>query len=160
MQDTKEKSSEPQPAAERRFGQAFPEFTQEEIARLTGYLTLRHFTKGEVVWKQNDPSEYLGFLVSGALVVKREGRFPGKNIILAMLETGSLFGEMAVAATTGQHSVTLSAAEEAEAYVLSADKAGQLFDQEPLLSIKLLKKIIVVCGLRLQHTGLRLVELL
>ncbi|MCK9293698.1 MAG: cyclic nucleotide-binding domain-containing protein [Desulfobulbaceae bacterium] len=129
------------------------------MEQLITYLEPRHFARGEIVWQQGDPMDYMGFLVDGGLVVKREGRFPGKNIILAILEKGSLFGEMAVAASH-QHSVTISAVEETLAYVLSFANAQRLFQKEPVLSIKLLKKIVVVCGLRLQYTGSRLAELL
>ncbi|MBU0909219.1 MAG: cyclic nucleotide-binding domain-containing protein [Proteobacteria bacterium] len=137
----------------------FPEFTENEVERLICYLELRRYAPGTILWKQGDPMKFMGLLVEGKLVVKREGRFPGKNIILAILEKGSLFGEMAVAASH-QHSVTISAVEETQAYVLSFDNAQKLFQKEPALSIKLLKKIVVVCGLRLQHTGSRLAELL
>lgn len=158
MQGTQGKAPESQ-TAQRQLQQAFPDFTEKEIAQLISYLELRHFSRGETVWQQGDPMEYMGLLVAGGLVVKREGRFPGKNIILAILEKGSLFGEMAVAASH-KHSVTIAAMEATQAYVLNSEKARQLFEQQPALAIKLLKKIVVVCGLRLQHTGSRLAELL
>jgi len=158
MQGAQAKTAE-SPTAQRRFHQVFPEFTENEMEQLSSYLELRLFAQGEIVWQQGDPMDYMGFLVAGGLVIKREGRFQGKNIILAILEKGSLFGEMAVAASH-QHSVTISALEETQAYVLSFANAQKLFQKEPVLSIKLLKKIVVVCGLRLQHTGSRLAELL
>jgi len=158
MQGAQDKASKSQ-ADKRQFHNLFPEFTENEVERLICYLELRRYAPGTILWKQGDPMKFMGLLVEGKLVVKREGRFPGKNIILAILEKGSLFGEMAVAASH-QHSVTISAVEETQAYVLSFDNAQKLFQKEPALSIKLLKKIVVVCGLRLQHTGSRLAELL
>lgn len=158
MQDTREKASASQ-ISSRQFHEVFPDFTENEVDTLFCYLELRQYLQGAVVWQQGDPMEFMGFLVNGRLVVKREGRFPGKHIILAILEKGSLFGEMAVVATH-QHSVTISAVEETRSCVLSFDNAQQLFQKEPVLSIKLLKKIVVVSGLRLQHTGSRLAELL
>jgi CRP-like cAMP-binding protein len=158
MQAAQQKTSESQ-TAQRQFHKVFPEFTENEVERLVCHLEPRHYAQGAIVWQQGDPMEFMGFLVEGRLVIKREGRFPGKNIILAILEKGSLFGEMAVAASH-PHSVTISAVEETRAYVLSFAEAQKLFQEEPVLSIKLLKKIVVVCGLRLQHTGSRLAELL
>lgn len=158
MQGAQEKASESQ-LSRRQFQEVFSDFTENEIDTLYCYLEARNYLPGAIVWQQGDPMEFMGFLVSGRLVVKREGRFPGKHIILAILETGSLFGEMAVAASH-KHSVTISAVEDTQACVLSADNARQLFQKESALSIKLLKKIVVVSGLRLQHTGARLAELL
>jgi CRP-like cAMP-binding protein len=158
MQGEQEKASESQ-ISHRQFQEVFPDFTENEVDKLFCYLERRCYSQGAIVWKQGDPMEFMGFLVEGKLVVKRQGRFPGKNIILAILEKASLFGEMAVAASH-QHSVTISAVEETQAYVLSFDNAQKIFQKEPVLSIKLLKKIVVVCGLRLQHTGSRLAELL
>lgn len=158
MHGVQENTSE-SPASLRQFQEVFPDYTTNEIDKLFCYLELRRYSVGETVWKQADPMEYMGFLVAGRLVVKRQGRFPGKNIILAILEKASMFGEMSVAASH-QHSVTISALEETQAYVLSFDNAQKLFQKEPALAIKLLKKIVVICGLRLQHSGSRLAELL
>jgi len=158
MQGAQGKTSEPQ-ISRRKFQDAFSDFTETEVDKLLSYLEILHYSQGEIVLNQGAPMEFMGFLLEGRLVVKREGRFPGKNIILAVLEKGSLFGEMAVV-TSHQHSVTISAVEETQVFALSHENAAKLFQKEPDLSIKLLKKILVVCGLRLQHTGSRLAELL
>jgi CRP/FNR family transcriptional regulator, cyclic AMP receptor protein len=142
-----------------KFQVIFPDFADGELKTLFSYFELRHYAAGETVWQEGDPMEFMGFLLDGKFVVKREGRFVGKYIILAVLEKGALFGEMSVAALQ-RHSVTLAAVEKTETCILPHNKAQELFRKEPLLSIKLLKKIVVVAGLRLQHTGARLAELL
>jgi CRP-like cAMP-binding protein len=147
------------PQALQQFQAVFADFAGSEVKTLFPYLELRHYAADSIVWQQGDPMAFMGFLLSGTFVVKREGRFPGKYIILAVLEKGALFGEMAVAALQ-RHSVTLAAVEHAAAYILTHDNAQRFFRQEPLLAIKLLQKIVVVTGLRLQHTGARLAELL
>lgn len=158
MHGAQEKASG-SPISPRKFQEAFSDFSEREVDKLFCHLELRNYSPGTIVWNQGAPMEFMGFLVEGRLVVKREGRFPGKNIILAVLEKGSLFGEMAVVASN-HHSVTISAVEETQAFVLSSVNAEKLFQAEPALSIKLLKKIIIVCSLRLQYTGARLAELL
>ena len=157
MADILHKAADPE--ALHKFQAAFPDFAESEIKTLFSYLEPRHYPAGTGVWQQGDPMEFMGFLLDGRFVVKREGRFPGKQIILAVLEKGSLFGEMSVAALQ-PHSVTLVAVDETAACILTHDKAQQFLQHEPLLAIKLLKKIVVVASLRLQHTGSRLAELL
>lgn len=142
-----------------KFHEILPEFTKDEFEKFILYLEKRHYAPGMVLWKQGDPAEFMGFLLEGRLVIKREGRFQGKNIILATLEKGSLFGEMASVISL-RHTITLSVLEETEAYILTFVSAQRLFREEPVLSVKLLKKIVAVCGLRLQHTGARLAEIL
>lgn len=142
-----------------KFHEILPELSKEEIEKFFSFLEERRYSSGTVLWKQGDPTGYMGLLVEGRLIVKREGRFQGKNIILASLEKGSLFGEMSIVASS-KHSITLSALENSETYILSYDNAQRLFRDEPALAIKLLKRIIVVTALRLQYTGARLAEIL
>jgi len=157
MADILDQAADPQ--VFQQFQAAFSDFTEGEIKTLFSFLEPRQYAAGTSVWQQGDPMAFMGFLLDGRFVVKREGRFPGKQIILAVLEKGSLFGEMSVAALQ-PHSVTLVAVDETTACILTHDNARQFFQNEPLLAIKLLQKIVMVAGLRLQHTGSRLAELL
>lgn len=157
MADRLDQAADPQ--ALQQFQAAFPDFTESESKTLFSFLEPRQYAAGTSVWQQGDPMEFMGFLLSGRFVVKREGRFPGKQIILAVLEKGALFGEMSVAVQQ-HHSVTLVAVEKTATCILTHDNARQFFQNEPLLAIKLLQKIVMVAGLRLQHTGSRLAELL
>jgi CRP-like cAMP-binding protein len=101
----------------------------------------------------------MGFLLQGKLLVKREGRFPGKLILLAILEKGTFFGETAISPLQC-HTATLTAAVHSQAGILTREKMQELFEQEPALGVKFLKRIVAVGSLRLQHAGSRLAELL
>ncbi|MBI5557861.1 MAG: cyclic nucleotide-binding domain-containing protein [Deltaproteobacteria bacterium] len=158
MADVQEKIPEIQ-VSSRAFQETFPDFAENDVASLCHYLEIREFPEGAIVWKPGDPARFMGFLLHGKLLVKREGRFPGKLILLAILEKGTFFGETAISPLQC-HTATLTAAVHSQAGILSQENARKLFEQEPALGIKLLKRIVIVGSLRLQHSGLRLAELL
>lgn len=52
------------------------------------------YEKGEVVFRQGDPGDTMFIIQSGAVEVSRSEK--GKEVVLALLERGDFFGEMAL----------------------------------------------------------------
>jgi CRP-like cAMP-binding protein len=76
----------------------FEPLSEEEIERLDGQLPDRHLEKGEIFYGPDDPSERLFILQKGKARIFRT--IPdGREFTLAVVESGSVFGEMAL---TGQ----------------------------------------------------------
>lgn len=140
-------------------GSCLTDWSSEELAELCPYLSYHRFSPDTPLWHRGDAGTFGGFLVKGKLLVKREARFPGKNILLAILEDGSVFGEKALVCSS-ERSSTVVAAEESETLHLSRDKAQEFFEKNPLLGLKLLKNVLNITTIRLQQTGFRLAELL
>lgn len=101
----------------------------------------------------------MAFLLTGKLAVKKETRFPGKFVLVAILEGGSLVGEVSVV-EENPRTATVVAMVESELLILSHERAKKLTAENPQLAIKLLKKIIRVLGARLQSSSTRLAQLL
>ena len=137
----------------------FVDFTASELETLGRYLEIKRYQAGSIVWNQGDHADFMGFLVRGKMVVKKQTSFPGKYILLAVLENGSIFGERSVVAPLDR-SVTVIADEVSDTMLLSHANAQKIFLQEPALGVKLLKKILAITGSRLQGSGARLAELL
>lgn len=134
-------------------------FEDNEIEVLCSYLECRHYSAGEIVLKQGDPGDFMGFLVKGKMVVKKETLFPGKHILLAILEDGSMFGEISLASLSVR-SATVISVEDSATLILSHENADKFFSAHPDLGLKLMKNILAVVGIRLQKSGSRLAELL
>jgi CRP-like cAMP-binding protein len=109
--------------------------------------------------KSGEPGDFLGFLVEGKLAVKMETIFPGKFILVAVLERGSLVGEIS-AVDGGSRHATVVAAEKSRLLILSCEKMEQMLRQTPALGLKLLRRIIHVLGHRLDKASDRLARLL
>ena len=76
----------------------FEPLTEEEIERLDGQLPDRHLQRGEVFFSPEDRSERLFLLQKGKVRVYKTAP-DGREFTLAVVEAGSVFGEMAL---TGQ----------------------------------------------------------
>lgn len=138
---------------------SFPYLLPEECKILCGYLEYRKCNKDEVFIRQGDPGDFMGFLLTGKLAIKKETSFPGKFVLVAILEGGSLVGEISVV-EENPRTATVVAMEESELLILAHAKTGKLLDDNPVLAVKLLKKIISVLGSRLQRSSNRLAKLL
>ncbi|MFH1021547.1 MAG: cyclic nucleotide-binding domain-containing protein [Pseudomonadota bacterium] len=137
----------------------FSFLSAEEMAELFAYLEFREWQAAEVVMKSGESGDFMGFLVEGKLAVKMEGIFPGKFILVAVLEPGSLVGETSVV-EGGDRQATVVAMEKSHLLILSREKMEQMLKQTPALGLKLLRRIVHVLGHRLGKASDRLSRLL
>jgi len=137
----------------------FSFLSPEEMVALCTYLEFREWQPAEVVMKGGDSGEFMGFLVEGKLAVKMEAIFPDKFILVAVLERGSLVGEIAVVGGGHRHA-TVVATEKSQLLILSREKMDLLLRQAPALGLKLFRQIIHVLGHRLCKASDRLSRLL
>lgn len=63
---------------------------REDILRITQNVKFRRFQKGDIIMSQGDKSNEIYFILNGLGVV-----VVGKNTIVANIESGNMFGEMA-----------------------------------------------------------------
>ena len=137
----------------------FSFLSAEEMGELFVHLELREWQPADVVMKKGDPGDFMGFLVEGKLAVKMEGIFPGKFVLIAVLERGSLVGEISVA-EGGPRQATVFATEKSQLLILPREKMELLLKQAPALSLKLFRRVIHVLGHRLGKASGRLSKLL
>jgi len=137
----------------------FPFLSEAEIAELHPLLEPRQWPAGEVVLREGEVGAFMGFLIQGKLAVKKETVFPGKFILVAVLEPGSLVGELSMAGHS-MRSATVFAAEASRLLLLSRERMDALFERNPALAVKLFRRIIFVLGHRLRGASDRLARLL
>jgi len=140
-------------------GAVFSFLEPDEVRALCPYLELRQWPAGAFVMRKGEAGDYMGFLVEGKLAVKKETGFPGKYILVAILERGTMVGEISVI-LRWPRSATIVAMDESRLLTLSSENMEALTKNNPALSIKLLKRILYVMSLRLRQAGDRLSELL
>ena len=75
----------------------FEPLSEEEIERLDGLLPDRHLENGEIFYRPEDPSERLFILQKGKVRIFRTTP-DGREFTLAVVESGTVFGEMALTA--------------------------------------------------------------
>ncbi|MEW6593407.1 MAG: cyclic nucleotide-binding domain-containing protein [Thermodesulfobacteriota bacterium] len=138
---------------------ALPFLSPQEVEELRPYLTMRTAAAGDVLVQPGDPGDFMAFLLSGRLAVKKETAFPGKYILVAVIEPGGMVGEIA-AVEKGRRNAMVVAMEECRLLVLSAEAMARLLAENHLLGIKVLKRIIHVLGQRLRQASERLSRIL
>ncbi len=137
----------------------FPFLPAEERRKFCSYLEPRQIAADTGLIIQGESGDFMGFLVSGKLGVKKETSFTGKYVLLAILERGAMFGEIAIA-EKNKRTANVVSMEECRLLVLNRSMADRLLAEEPVLGTLLLKQIVHVVGRRLQKISERLASLL
>ena len=138
---------------------AFNFLSMEEIEELCSYLELREWKADAVVMKQGADEDYVGFLIEGKLAVKKKTGYWGKHIIIAILEKGAMVGEGAFI-DSGPRSNDVIAMEPCRLLTLSSPRMDELSQKNPLLAIKLMKRMLFIMSRRLRKASDRISELL
>ena len=139
--------------------EAFKFLSDEDVDTLCPYLDIREWSANSVVMPEGELGDFMGVLVEGKLAVHKKTDFPGRHILMAVLEPGSLVGEMSVM-ERGRRNSSVIAMEPCKLFVLTSDSMAALLLEKPALGIKLLKRVIHVLSLRFRNTNDRLAKLL
>jgi len=113
---------------------------------------LKHFPKGSVLFNEGDEGEDMYIIRSGQVAIKK--RVPHGEIVLAVLEKGDFFGEMAllerIPRTAGAEMV-----EDGDLIVIGSDVFGDMVKSNPEIAVRMLRKY----SLRLRETTKQIEEL-
>ena len=138
---------------------AFRFLSEDELATLCPFLRLRQCPADSVLMQEGEAGTFMGFLLEGKLAVRKETSFVGKHILLAILEPGTMVGEISVVAHE-QRNASVVATEASTLLELSGDDFALLVKQNPVLGVKFLRQIVNVVSLRLRKADDRLARLL
>ena len=86
---------------------------EEDVRALLSIARRRKFSRGEVVFHENDPADTLHLVDKGRFAVRTQTAL-GDTAILAVLGAGDMFGELALLGGEQRRSATVSALEPAE----------------------------------------------
>lgn len=132
---------------------------EDERQQLLQYISGREFPPETVLLLERERADCMAFVVSGKLSVKKQTNFPGKQVLVAILESGSLVGELSVLEKANR-AATVDVLEACRLLVLSSDDFNRLLDERPKLGIKILRRILHVVGVRVKKADDRLARLL
>ncbi|MEN8135718.1 MAG: cyclic nucleotide-binding domain-containing protein [Thermodesulfobacteriota bacterium] len=137
----------------------FKFLTEEEVYEICPYLELKSWSKGDVLMNDGEQGDFMGFVLDGKLVVKKETSFPGRFTLIAILDRGAMVGEIS-AVDRGLRTATVAAMEDASMLVLSCDDLERLIFENPALGFKVFRRIIHVLSIRQRRAYDRLSALL
>lgn len=128
----------------------FEPLSEEDIEHLDGRLPDRHMENGEIFYGPEDPSERLFILQKGKVRIFRVVP-DGREFTLAVVESGTVFGEMAL---TGQQmeGAYAQAIEPSQVSTMTRENLEQLVLEKPEVGLQIMR----VLSERLRRQEIRL----
>ena len=139
------------PSADPADGDFLRRLTDPEAKSLEDRSRRKSYARGAIIFRAGDPGGEAFVLRSGR--VKVSARRRNREIILAVLDPGSLLGEVS-AIDGGSRSATVVALEPVEVDVTSFDDFREFLDEHPRVAGELLQLVVA----RLRDASLRQVE--
>src|SRR3972149_6506915 len=113
----------------------------EDIEKIAPFIELTTYPSGTVLFKEGDPGDFVGCVISGKLEVKKQTEFKGKQVIIALLSKGGLFGELSIF-DRHSRSATVEAVEETTSLNVGSDSEDAHREQHPCPGKILLKGLV------------------
>ncbi len=98
------------------------------------------FQQDEIIFFEGEPGDAIYILLSGSVVACKTSDIDGRIIVLAKLNSGAVFGEMAVI-HGHKRSATIIAKEPVMALKIDKDNFGKFIMLEPKYAINMLKTL-------------------
>lgn len=134
----------------------FEDLEREEVREIVGAAQPMRLGAGEVLFEQGEPSDALFVIEHGEFQV-RAASGAGEDIVLAMLSSGTVVGEMSLIGG-GARSATVEAVSEAQIYRLDATAFAELRRRRSPAAYKIILRLARVLGERRRQTDARLAE--
>lgn len=123
----------------------FADFSTPELEKIAVNFSIRHFKKGQIIFKEGDFAEAFYIIKTGKVKVSRLSS-EGREFILGIFKEGSTFGDVPVF-DNGPYPATATALEQLEVYTIDKNILFDVIKSQPDLSIK----IINMLGKRLRQ---------
>jgi anti-anti-sigma factor len=129
-------------AAERRLEEmdALEGLDARECAVLNELVARRHFTAGDVVFREGDLGRELFLIARGTASVKLQLAGGARVNRLATFSAGTMFGELALL-DPGPRSASVEADQELVCYVVTEELLERLRQEHPAIAIKLMSNL-------------------
>ncbi len=130
-----------------------------DLEKLSGFLMCKNAAAGETLWKEGDSCDYLAFIISGRVELKKQMDLKGNHVLLGIHSTGTFIGELCIL-DGSPRAVTAAALDNVALVVITRDNFNKLNNENPELGGKLMKGILLSVSKRLRNSFNRLVSVL
>jgi CRP/FNR family cyclic AMP-dependent transcriptional regulator len=126
--------------------------TDEDLRKLSAFFEGKSIAAGETLWKEEDPFNYIAFIVSGSVEIKKATEFGSMNVIIGIYSKGAL-----CILDDSIKKVTAVALEDVSLAIITQENLDKLIDTDPGLGAKLLKGMLLTVSDRLRKSFDRIV---
>ncbi len=131
----------------------FQDLTNQEMEEMDRSTTMSTCEPGRVFYGPDEAGEVLFLLKKGRVQLYRLSP-EGKKLVVAILEKGSIFGEMSLIGQ-GMHNTFAEAIEECMLCVMSRMDVERIIEEKPQVALRFLENMAI----RLQETEAKLEDL-
>jgi CRP/FNR family transcriptional regulator, cyclic AMP receptor protein len=125
--------------------------SDEDLGNISTFFESKDIPKDEALWKAEDPFNYIAFIVSGRVEIKKEAEFGGMNVIMGIYSKGAL-----CILDDSLRKVTAVALDDVSLAIITQENLDKLIDTNPRLGAKLLKGMLLTVSDRLRKSFDRL----
>jgi len=117
--------------------EAFSELSDAEIKRIAMFFEKKGFKKGEYIFMEDDPSEWLYIVASGRVKIVKHS-LTGRDIILEIITPGGIFGGVAVL-DKRPFPASAQAMESVDVIRISRRRLFEIIEEYPILKFSMIK---------------------
>ena len=129
----------------------FPFLEKNELLEMPCYFQPQEYGEGDTVFEEGEPCDFVGFIVSGRLEIKKETEFKGKTFVLGIYSEGSMVGELCIC-DGHPRPYTAVALEDTTLIKVSKENLAKMIEERPDLGAKFLKGLLVSASIRLRKS--------
>lgn len=117
----------------------FSSLKENQLQRIAEYCVTKHYTKDQLILVEEETGKILFIIYKGRVKVTRTSD-DGREVILSILESGDIFGEMSLLDGKAR-SASVIAIENSELLLLRRGDFLQILEDFPQIAIALLKEL-------------------
>lgn len=133
----------------------FRGLSAEQMALQQTYFSLKQVAAGDELWHEGEAGEYLAFVLSGCIQLKKDTEFGGTPVVVGVFSDGAVIGELSFS-RNDVRVVTAAALEDCQVAVLTRACFDALVKDHPTLGVKLLEAVLQATCKRLEKSYERL----
>lgn len=134
----------------------FSDFSTSDLRSVARYFGCSKMSAGEPIFKEGDAGGFMCIINSGNVsVIKQDSA--GKNVEIAVLRNGRVFGEMA-ALDGERRSATCIAAADCVLLTLSKDSLDKMLVEAPKIAARVIRAVAISLSRRLRMADGQLVD--
>jgi CRP/FNR family transcriptional regulator, cyclic AMP receptor protein len=128
------------------------------LENILPFLEVRHVQKGEVIWRQGDPCNFMIFVDRGKIKITKRSEFEMNQVVIGMVGKESLAGDCSML-ENNFFPTTATAMEHCLLGLLNKEKFQEILEKSPAIGIQLLKEMLSCTSSQLRQSMSRLIHL-
>jgi CRP-like cAMP-binding protein len=135
---------------------AFAFLGPDDLGKISDFFQCNTYRSGEVLWQEGDPCDYVAFIVSGRVQIKKKTKLKKNQIILGVYGKGAYIGALCIL-DGSPRAVTAEVLNDACIAYITRDNFDRLIKEHPDVGTALMKGMLMAVSKRLKNSFSRLV---